>query len=651
MPLKWNCNLTDRQTLELLHIAISMTKRNFLMLKPTLFAACCMLVFAAVAQTNDHNNLSTIDYRKESTTIINPGNEIEVNTAIQYYDGLGRLMQSILREGSPSQPSVAQDMITNVVYDEFGREWKTYLSYKADQNTGHFIESWEAEQATSYSGLKNDNYPYSEARYYPAPLSRPIAQYGVGDAWAKEAGNKPVTFTYAVNSENEVHQWEMVNELPISTKHYEAGTLYINTTSDEDENEVAEFTNKSGQTVLKMSRVDATTWAETYYIYDVFDQLRVVIPPEAAGLLDTDFFPKTDTEKGQFLDRWAFQYHYDGRRRMVRKKVPGAEEVRMVYDQWDRLVLTQDGNQRLDNEWLFTSYDALNRPVITGKIRDTDPSHQTQEGMQTWVMGLDPTQRALQFDQGNLNHQYNEAAFPFSQTSASLSIHEVLTVTYYDTYDFMPNAELSTRHGFTGGYSQPTLFQTEDLDSEFHLNYPAITKAQGQVTGSKTKVLGTSEDADGFLETVTYYDYRYRVIQAVSENHLGATDVVSNQYDFIGNVRKVLSVHDDGLSNTTQLLEYTYDQADRLLSCDHTLNTEPSVRLYTNEYNEIGELVRKNLHQPEGETYFAQTIDYDYNIRGWLNSINESGLSDSDDTPDPTDLFKMELIYNTAPTH
>ena len=51
---------------------------------------------------------------------------------------------------------------------------------------------------------------------------------------------------------------------------------------------------------------------------------------------------------------------------MTEKKVPGAEPVYMVYDQRDRLVLTQDGNQRAQGKWLFTKYDALNRPVFTG---------------------------------------------------------------------------------------------------------------------------------------------------------------------------------------------------------------------------------------------------------------------------------------------
>src|SRR6266851_2529099 len=67
----------------------------------------------------------------------------------------------------------------------------------------------------------------------------------------------------------------------------------------------------------------------------------------------------------------TFLYRYDERGRMVMKKVPGADSVLMFYDQWDRIVLTQDSNLRAGHNFLFTKYDGLNRPVITGQINDT----------------------------------------------------------------------------------------------------------------------------------------------------------------------------------------------------------------------------------------------------------------------------------------
>ena len=55
-----------------------------------------------------------------------------------------------------------------------------------------------------------------------------------------------------------------------------------------------------------------------------------------------------------------------------------------------------------------------------------------------------------------------------------------------------------------------------------------------------------------------------------------------------------------------------------------------------NEYNELGELVDKKLHSANGND-FEQSLDYSYNIRGWLNSINDAALSDGEN-----DYFGME---------
>ena len=38
---------------------------------------------------------------------------------------------------------------------------------------------------------------------------------------------------------------------------------------------------------------------------------------------------------------------------------------------------------------------------------------------------------------------------------------------------------------------------------------------------------------------------------------------------------------------------------------------------------------------------FWQSVDYTYNIRGWMTAINDAALSQESD-----DLFGMELLYN-----
>ncbi len=72
----------------------------------------------------------------------------------------------------------------------------------------------------------------------------------------------------------------------------------------------------------------------------------------------------------------------------------------------------------------------------------------------------------------------------------------------------------------------------------------------------------------------------------------------------------------------------------------HKLDNQPEVELISNEYNELGQLVDKKLHSISGSPY-KQSIDYRYNIRGWLTSINDSELTDNEN-----DYFGMNLAYN-----
>src|SRR5690606_38086520 len=135
---------------------------------------------------------------------------------------------------------------------------------------------------------------------------------------------------------------------------------------------------------------------------------------------------------------------YDSRNRMVIKQVPGAEPVYMVYDNRDRLVLTQDGNQRSTGSsiryWAFTKYDELNRPVLTG-IKDTSVLL-TQEQMQAivddhYLKGWASWgERYVGDVEGNV-HGYSNKCYPVTTSGASVNLNDYLTATYYDDYSFL----------------------------------------------------------------------------------------------------------------------------------------------------------------------------------------------------------------------
>ncbi|MFD0998701.1 RHS repeat-associated core domain-containing protein [Ohtaekwangia kribbensis] len=231
---------------------------------------------------------------------------------------------------------------------------------------------------------------------------------------------------------------------------------------------------------------------------------------------------KVKTAMNLAIDNWGFQYKYDGRRRMTHKKVPGADWVYMVYDERDRLVMTQDGEQRKNNQWLLTKYDALNRPILTAIYTHSEAIDQA--GM---TSRISTSAFYDAFDGTSTFHGYTNTVFPTDLTKLN-----VLTVTYYDSYDFK-NVINDERYS----YKSDELIDQYKYDAAGNSFFGVI----GQVTGTKSKVLGQGN----YIITASYYDDKYRVIQTVSNDMHGSTDRITNRYDFAGKVKESKTTHTD----------------------------------------------------------------------------------------------------------
>ncbi|MEM6526348.1 MAG: DUF6443 domain-containing protein, partial [Bacteroidota bacterium] len=328
-----------------------------------------------------YNYITTIDFRAEGadTTInIFDLQNHEYTLTTNYFDGLGRQIQAHVLGNSPNE----HDMITFTHYDEFGRRDREYLPYAFIDRLGAYDENASANQSNFYrtqQWVAHTDSAYARKVYELSPLNRVLEQGALGETWQPSTDNT-TEFSYEANTAvDKVLFWDIdfVTDHLSALDYFPDGELTKTVTTDEEGHAVIEFVNKLGQTVLKrvqavespnMTNYTLGEWADTYYVNDDFGALRYVLPPEAVKemvpIAIGTSFPYTPSST--FLARWAFQYNYDGRNRMTEKKVPGAHWVYMVYDDRDRLVLTQDGEQRNQNQWLFTKYDALNRPVATG---------------------------------------------------------------------------------------------------------------------------------------------------------------------------------------------------------------------------------------------------------------------------------------------
>ena len=551
-----------------------------------------------VSASGSMNYIRTTLLRQEQTNEANIGSSQRIEK-VDYFDGLGRPVQNVAVQASP----LKKDIIQALAYDGFGRDSIHYLPYMSGTTTGAYVSNPETGCANFYSsavpGRESGTSPWNETLYEQSPLNRVTGGKGPDD-WQ----TKPTAVEYLTNT-TAVDNWTASGTPATYTENdFAASQLYVTQYTDEDGNQIREFKDKLGRVVCKAAH-DGTNWLNTHYIYDEFGLLRCVVPPKASGPADTEL---------------CYYYEYDERRRMTKKDLPGAAPVYMVYDKRDRLVMTQDGELDAKDQWLATFYDQLNRPVITAIInKDADPT--VVETAFSSVVNNASFSSSPEGDYFGYN-----VTLP---TGYSLSETNILTVTYYDNYSFTGIAD------FNGNYS----FGSYNLTG---FTEPQSTKTKGLVTGTFTRVLENINDniTEPLLVTATYYDDYGRPIRIVSDNHLGETDVGYSNYNFAGEITETTTIHNHGQSNQVKLATtYAYDHQGRLLTKKMKINGGTEITLASYKYNELGEQIAKYLHGSGSGSDFNQKVDYKYNIKGWLrtlNTVNNLG----------TDLFALDLRYN-----
>jgi|GEM_PF-4989449 len=231
-----------------------------------------------------------------------------------YIDGMGRPMQVVEWQQSPD----GVDIVQPIQYDAFGREYRRYLPFSSGTN-GDYQEDkniidaannsvYKGDAALFYNGsadMKGDSRPFSETIYEQSTLSRPIAEYGPGADWGPDGKDKPVRIANVTNvhgtaaNQERIIAWkandsgqltvrEVITNYIEAGGYYSTGQLNVKQVIDEQGHVVREYTDKNGVLILKRVQAIETTpatnndghWAETYYIYDDFGRLAMVLPPE-----------------------------------------------------------------------------------------------------------------------------------------------------------------------------------------------------------------------------------------------------------------------------------------------------------------------------------------------------------------------------------
>ena len=503
----------------------------------TLIASLCLMGTAQAQDTSQNYVMKRTMLNTEASSYIEN---------IQYYDGLGRPFQSVER-AVKLNTQTGSILATLQEYDALGRESNTWLPIAI---TGSYLApgTFKSNASSNYGG---DTRPYSQRVYESSPLDRLTESYRPGNAWS----NKPAKVEYAVNTTaspyNCIRYSVSSADAPVNNGNYAKGTLRVTKTTDEDGKVQYTFTDKQGQILLER-RTDGLEVLDTYYVYDDYGCLRFVLQPEYQTTANLDLF--------------AFQYKYDDHNNCIWKKLPGVQYVTYEYDSADRLIFSQDGNQRASGKWTFYVYDSLSRL--------------TQQG---------------------------------ENTGKAVADSKVYLQNYYDNYTSLrsavgsnsnyPNDTSGNSRGFLTGTMTKVLGTDTKLYTAFYYDIEGhVTKKVQQNLLGGHDITTTTYSFSGKPLTVTHAH--------TATNKTARTEVYTYTYDEKDRVSMVK--HKLGSTEVT-LASYTYDTFGRIATKKlHGSSTNQLIYSYNIQ----------NWLTGISSTKFTQTLGYGSNYNGNISSMN-----------------------------
>lgn len=600
-----------------------------------------LLPLLALGQSSTQNYVKTTTYKQGTTVGFFLPTPAQIKVDVTYLDGLGRPIQQV----ASKQSATGKDIVTPIVYDSYGRQTKDYLPFPSESTTMGFVEntaiiaSLESFYGTAY-GTEGGN-PFSEKRLEASPLNRILEQGAPGTPWTVNLSSgqeytHTIKLDYSANTEEIVYLKATASSpsagvyaVSISnTGTYKANQLYKTVTKNENwasgiDGTVEEFKDQQGRVVLKRTYASGFKHA-TNYVYDQFGNLAYVLPP-SAGI-------RTSNE---ILDELCYQYKYDHRNRLVEKKLPGKQWEFIVYDKLDRVVATGPTDAPFSDMlpqrkgWLITKYDALGRVLLTG-WKEATFTATTRKSLQD----LYNSKTIFSESRTAGLTTINGVGFKYTNLAEPVAGYHVLTINYYDDYDFPAPTDTEW---------VPTALPTASLGQAVYYN--RTLKPRSLATGSWVRVL---ESSTAYRNERSYmlYDVKARPILASKRNHLGGYDLSYTLYDFEGKVLQTQTEHKrlDTLSPLTVNDYFTYTNQGKLLQHKHKVNNLAEELMSRNEYDVLGQLITKRVGGAATGTGL-QKVDYSYNIRGWLKGINDVGNLNQGGGA-PNDLFAFKIAYN-----
>ncbi|PWK15759.1 RHS repeat-associated protein [Arcicella aurantiaca] len=481
-----------------------------------------------IVPTNTMNYLVTRTARTAQTgTSLGTGVD-STQTDISYMDGLGRGIESLIWKGTPDK---SKDLVTaTTLYDANGRAYKQILPTPSDALTGAY-KSYSESLASSFYG---DSSPSTETIFENSPLNRPVKQFGAGAAW--RTADKYVSMAYQITG-NEVTQFDIQYDGTVKADtSYPASSLYNNVTTSERGSLSLEIKDRQGRVTHKFQQLaDGFVFGVTAYVYDDLGRLRFVVMPQAYDKMGKGAGKiKGFTDTSTIYKEFCYGYFYDDLGRLSAKHIPGGGTKYFVYDKSDKIVLERDDKDLADGYYLFTKYDALSRPIAKGLLNTTA----SQSTLQTAFDAITTPYEQI----GTALLGYTNQSFPSNYRPLETDTKQVF---YYDDYAFNTDANYS--------------FQSAKA---FH--------AQGLTKGLLTGMLVRNFETNDWYKFLNHYDYKGRIIQQFSQNHVGGIDRTDYQYRFNGEILKMRMTHKKaGANDLVELYEYAYSHVGKRTAFSH----------------------------------------------------------------------------------
>ena len=484
-------------------------KRKNCMKRKYMFMALLCYALTTAAQDASHNYVRTRSMLDETG-----GKYLD---KVEYFDGLGRPFQTVLKKVTASN----SNLVTLQEYDVAGRAANSWLPIVSPDD---YVapSSFKSSAPGNYG---NDSRPYSQPVYEASPLNRTVKEYGPGAAWySSHSVNTDYLANSTANAQLNCINYSVSSAGALTSNgSYASGQLSVVKTTDEDLNVSYTFTDKMGHVVLSRQMKGSETH-DTYYVYDDKSNLCFVLQPMYQSSAN--------------LDQYAFQYKYDGRNRCIWKKLPGAGYMEMVYDNADRLVFSQDGNQRAltSGNWTYYKYDGLNRLTEQG----TCTNKVTTSGTNVLVQHFYDSY-AFRSQAGFNNSNFPDDASGNGKGALTASVATVLGssnkiyTAYY--YDIKGRVAKTVQSNLLGGYDVTATIYT-------FTDKPATVTHTHTASGKPTRT-----------EMYTYsYNHADRLLKV--EHTLGGTKITlaDYAYDNLGRLQSK-SLH----GSSTNKLTYAYN--------------------------------------------------------------------------------------------